>query len=171
MKTPKGLTIENINNKELIIIADNYDENLMLMQLLLLLLPLSIIDIVFIINFPIALIFTIPITAISGYYFIYNIKDKTKIEITTDTLVVSNIFNNKTTLNLKLIDIKSLELHRKSGKKLTSARTGLSSQTPSIDSLIIKTNTDDYILTNTLLYSQQVFIKKTIEEKLTLLQN
>ncbi len=170
MKTPKGLTLENISDNDSIIIADNYDENLMLMQLFLLIIPLSIIDILLLINFPIALILTIPITGIVGYYFIFNIKDKTKIVISNDILVVSSVFDKITKLEIKLIDIKSLELHRKSGKKLTSARTGLSSQTPSIDSLIIKTNTDDYILTNTLLYSQQVFIKKIIEDKLSLIQ-
>ena len=167
-KTPKGITYQDSGTMASIE-TSNYNESVMFMQIFLLLLPLLAANVYLILNplKPQLFIVSGSLLAAVIYFIIHNAKDRYRISITNEKLKVVKGMHNAFVLELNLADIKGVKIKRKYGKVYTHARSGTQSETPNTDELIIDTGYTEIVLTNSLLYSEQLFIKTIIEERLS----
>jgi hypothetical protein len=123
-KLPKGIKIEEVQSV-IKIEAKNYDETLLLMQIILMLLPLLAINVYLLSGLSLGLLLTLPLLGALIYWIVYNIKDNYLISISDESLEIVKGMNKKQIVNLPLTAIKEIGIIRKHGKVLTSGRTGL----------------------------------------------
>lgn len=162
---PKGIKIEESESYTKIE-ANNYETTLLLMQIFLMLFPLLGMNGYFLYSLSKGLFITIPLLLALVYWMIYNIKDKYIIMITKDRLEITKGMDKCEIVNMAMTEIKSIWIKRKTGKVLTSARTAISSKTPDIIELRISTDYSEILVTNSLIYSNQLFIKEQINKRL-----
>lgn len=158
---PKGIKLHETPS-ELLIEAKNYDETLLLMQIILMVFPLLVINVYLLMEVPIGMIVSGPLLLSLIYWVVYNIKDNYLVRIAGNRVLIQKGMDKRILLNANLDEILNISIVRRSGKELRSARTGLSSQTPDIDELWVQTPGSEVMITNSLLYSNQVFIKNQI---------
>jgi hypothetical protein len=162
---PKGMQIQDSDVLTKIEIK-NFDDTLLLMQIILMLMPLLAINGYVFFNSIKGLVLSFPVLIALIYWIIYNIKDSYLIFITNKSVLIYKGMHKSEIVNLNLNDIEDIFMTTKYGKVLTSARTGLSSKTPDINELKIRTHQEEILVTNSLPYSNQVFIKNQIMKKL-----
>lgn len=165
-KIPKGIKLDESDSLT-IIETKNYNETLLLMQIILMFIPLTVINIYILLNGkPQMMVATVGLWLALIYWIIYNIKDNYIFRIGRDTLEVIKGMHKSTILSLELSDIDRVKIKRVYGKVYTHARSATTSETGNTDELIIEIGNDEILVTNSLVYSHQLFIKNKIQERI-----
>ena len=169
-KVPKGITLIETDNKTYIE-TSNFDETVLYMQIVLILIPLLVFSGYYIFN-PSGILIIFPILIIAVVYLIIsNIKDVYIIEIADGFLDVKQGMHKSILYKIRLDNIVDVKISKKYGKVYSSARTGLTSETPNKNELYVLTAQEQIMITNSIIYSEQLFIKNKILEKINTTAN
>lgn len=119
-------------------------------------------SILFLVYSPFGLLFTLPLLGATLRWFYYNKKDHYKVYINAKKLVITQGLNKKQLINADLKNIRSvyIVILRKSHYNEFDDATVYENK----NELIIETLSDKIVVTNSLIDSEQVFIKNTILE-------
>lgn len=160
-KVPKGISIQQVRNN-VTLTTSNYSDPLFLMQVMLFIPFLSIISIVFLINSPFGLLFTLPLLAATIRWTRHNQKDHYKIHLLPKRLIITKGLNKRELINTELQDIRAVYIVEK-----TELVPGEFAHDPIIDNkneLIIRTEYETFMITNSLVDKEQIFIRNKIIE-------
>lgn len=164
-KIPKGISIQQ-SQDSVTLITSNYSDPLYLMQVMLFIPFLVILLIVFLFTLPFdsssLLFFLVPLflLAVIIRWIYTNKKDHYKIHLTAKQLLITKGVNKDVIIQTDLKDIRAVYI-----VLLTKSTVGEFANDPILDNrneLVIETLSDRVVVTNSLLDSEQVFIKNEI---------
>ena len=164
-KIPKGIKIQQSDNS-VTLITSNYSDPLYLMQVMLFIPFLVILLIVFLFALPFDLsslfFFLVPLFLLGVIirWIQANKKDHYKIQLNAKQLLITKGMNKDVIIQTDLRDIRAVYI-----VLVTKSTAGEFANDPILDNrneLVIETMSDRIVVTNSLLDSEQVFIKNKI---------
>lgn len=161
-KVPPGIAIDHDEPDYTTMITGNYSDSLYLMQLILMILPLSVLSIWFIIDIHQGLFYTLPLLALVVYWTIYNKRDHYFILLTDQRLLITRGMNKRVIIDIPLKTIKEVKFNYV--YDIIAGKYEADSLLNNKNELIIHTKNDAVFITNSLLDSEQLFLQKTIME-------
>jgi|GEM_PF-5596053 len=166
-RVPKGMTLEE-SESITTIKTSNYNQTLLMMQIILMLIPLSLICgfLIFMEYYDRELFVFGALLLLVVYWLIYNVNDNYIVYIGPINLKIVRGMHRSKLVDVALIDIKRVKIKRKYGSIYTS-RYGATSETGNSDELIIVTDQAEILVTSSLLYSEQLYLKDKISERIT----
>src|SRR5690606_34704289 len=111
---PKGIKLHETSS-ELLIEAKNYDETLLLMQIILMVFPLLVINVYLLMEVPIGMIVSGPLLLSLIYWVVYNIKDNYLVRIAGNRVLIQKGMDKRILLNANLDEIRNISIVRRSG--------------------------------------------------------
>ncbi len=98
----------------------------------------------------------------TGYRMYYNINDHYLVLIKDGRLTIIKGMDNRTIIDLALTEIDNVYIKRRTGKVLTSAKTGNTTVTPNMNELMITVRGHDHMVSDEMEYPVQVAVRNRI---------
>lgn len=158
-KVPKGISVQRLRNS-VTLTTSNYSDSLYLMQVMMFIPFLSIVSILYLIYSPFGLLFTLPLLLATIRWTYHNKMDHYKIYLNPKRLIITKGMSKRKLINTDLHRIEDVFI-----VKITRPTLGEFPNDPILDNrneLIVKTKFERVVVTNSLIDSEQIFIKNTI---------
>jgi hypothetical protein len=160
-KVPKGISIQRTSTS-VTLTTSNYSDSLYLMQVMLFIPFLSILSIVYLFLNPYVLLFSIPAIIGTVRWIHLNRNDNYKIHLYPQQLLITKGLNKKEIINANLQDIIDIYIVKK--YEYTIGEFGHAAILDNKNELIIETISGKIVVTNSLVDSEQIYIKNSIWE-------
>jgi hypothetical protein len=160
-KVPRGITIQK-SRDSVTLTTSNSSDSLYLIQVMLFIPFLSILTIVFLLHAPFGLFFSIPLLAATIRWIYYNKKDHYRIKLNPKRLIITKGMSKIDIINTDLKSIRNIYI-----VKITDRISGEFAHDPILDNkneLVIETDVEKIVVTNSLIDSEQIFIENKIKE-------
>ncbi len=162
MRIPKDFNVSTHADGCVHIILNNYDGNILSLQIILLVLPLLVSSVILAIDLNVYFFLTISLLLLVIYWCFYNYYDRTKFIFNKENFVVLEGMHGFVKLNVNPNQILRIEKRRKSGKEFSSVKSGRTTITSPVYQLYIHTQHEELLVTEHVGPNGQVYLEEAI---------